>query len=102
MHNDPWRKASDYLQQASSHVALGNRDRASKEIDKALEFLENDIAGHGVPASESAPSARNYIENARAGLNKGDSLEVVLALFAALQQLERETPTPSEHCFTGG
>jgi len=83
-------------------MALGNRDRAAREIDKAWEFLNGDIAGHGAPASESAPSASNYIENARAGLKKGDSLEVVLALFAALQQLERETPTPSEHCFTGG
>jgi hypothetical protein len=101
MHSDPWRKASDYLQQASSHVALGNRDRAAREIDKALEFLNDDVGGHGALASESAPSARNYIEDARAGLNKDDPLEVVLALLAAWQQLEREMQTHAEPCFSG-
>jgi hypothetical protein len=102
MHNDPWRKASDYLQQASSHMALGDRDRAAREIDQAWEFLNDDIAGHRAPASKSAPSARIYIEDARAGLKKGDSLEVVLALLAALQQLEREMPAHADPCLSGG
>ena len=101
MHSDPWRKASDYLQQASSHMALGNRARAAREIDKALEFLNDDGAGHGALASEYAPSARSYTEDARAGLNKGDSLEVVLALLAAWQQLEREMQAHAEPCFSG-
>jgi len=75
--------AVEQLQHAWREAAFGAPEYAKQHIDAVEELLES---------SESNDAALSFVEAARSAVQHNDSLGVVLALVAALQELERGNP----------
>lgn len=80
-------EAVQQLHCAWRDAALGNPNSAEEHIREALDALEQVVAQR--PRSK-AGALRGYIEDARAAVMRSDSLGMILATVAALQELESE------------
>jgi hypothetical protein len=81
--------AVEQLQNAWREAALGAPDHASRHIQEVLELLDY-VVQQRSESKASIETVRDYIESARAAAQRSDSLGIVLALIAALQEFERE------------
>jgi len=73
--------AVEQLQHAWREAAFGGPEYAEQHINAVEQLLESTGAND---------AALNYVEAARSAVQHRDSLGVVLALVAALQELERD------------
>lgn len=87
MKNLEKSEAVQQLHCAWRHAALGHSSSAEEHISEALDALDEMVAQR--PRS-IADTVRGYIEDARAAVRHSDSLGMILATVAALQELERE------------
>lgn len=81
--------AVEQLHNAWREAALGAPDHAKRHIGEVLELLDYAVEQRS-ESTGSLQAVRGYIESARAAAKQADSLGVVLALVAALQELEHE------------
>jgi hypothetical protein len=81
--------AVEQLHNAWREAALGAPDHARRHIGEALDLLDYAVQQRA-ESMGSLEAVRGYIESARAAAKQSDSLGVVLALIAALQELEQE------------
>ena len=81
--------AAEQLQHAWRNAALGAPNQAKRHIGEVLELL-HDAVQQRSESTASVQAVRDYMESARAAAKQSDSLGVVLALVAALQELEHE------------
>jgi len=79
----------EQLQHAWRDAALGAADQAQHDIREVLDLLDSAIAQHSKSAA-IAQTAHGYIEDARESVGQSDALGVILALVAALKELERQ------------
>ena len=80
--------AVEQLHNAWREAALGAPDHAKRHIGEVLELLDY-VVQQRSESTASVETVRGYIESARAAAKQSDSLGVVLALIAALQELEQ-------------
>lgn len=85
MHDVDRCEAVQHLHDAWRHAALGHSNLAKEQIHEALDVLDELIAQR--PRSVMR-SVRGYIEDARTAITRSDSLGMILATIAALQELE--------------
>lgn len=78
--------ALEQLQHAWRDAALGASEQAQRHICEVLDLLDRTIAQHS--ESSSVERARVFIEDARNAAVQSDPLGVILALVAAMQELE--------------
>jgi len=83
----------EQLQHAWRDAALGAPDQAQHDIREVLDLLDSAIAQHSRSAA-IAQTARGYIEDARESAAQSDALGVIVALVAALKELERQPENP--------
>jgi len=81
--------AVEQLHNAWREAALGAPDHAKRHIGEVLELLDCAVQQRSESAA-SIQTVRGYIESARAAVKQSDSLGIVLALVAALQELEHK------------
>ena len=81
--------AVEQLQNAWREAALGAPDHARRHIQEVLELLDY-VVQQRSDSKASIETVRDYIESARDAAQRSDSLGIVLALIAALQEFERE------------
>ena len=72
----------EQLNQAWREAALGTKDQNKRHMGEILERLEQ--------STGADEAVRDCIESARAAVKRSDSLGVVLALVAAMQELQHE------------
>lgn len=80
-------EALEQLHHAWRDAALGAPDQAQRHICEVLDLLDYSVAQH-FESSVSVQAARGYIEDARDAVAQSDSLGVILALVAAMKELE--------------
>jgi hypothetical protein len=81
--------AVEQLQNAWREAALGAPAQEKRHIGEVLDLLDCAIERRS-ESTASIQTVRGHIESARAAAKQSDSLGVVLALIAALQELEQE------------
>jgi hypothetical protein len=81
--------AVEQLQLAWREAALGASDHAKRHIGEVLELLDC-VVQQRSQSAVSVETVRDYIESARAAVQRSDLLGIVLALIAALQELEHQ------------
>jgi hypothetical protein len=81
--------AVEQLHHAWREAAFGAPDHAKRHMGEVLDLLDYAVQQRSDSAA-SVQKVRDYIESARAAVKRSDSLGVVLALVAALQELEHE------------
>ena len=87
MKNLEKSEAVQQLHCAWRHAALGHSSSAEEHVREALDALDEMIAQR--PQS-MARAVRGYIQDAREAIKQSDSLGMILATVAALQELEHE------------
>jgi hypothetical protein len=85
MHKDNRLEALNELQHAWSEAAFGLADQAKKHMGEALELIDEPT---GPPPVGSTETARQFINDAQAAVDRADSLGAVLAIIAAAKELE--------------
>ncbi len=78
----------EQLHYAWRDAALGAPNEAQRHISEVLDLLDYTITQHSEPAV-AVEKARGYLEDAREAVAQSDALGVILALVAALQELEQ-------------
>lgn len=87
MQNSVRGEALEQLHHAWRDAAIGAHDQAQRHICDVLDILDYTVA-HQSESEASLQAARGYIEDARDALVQSDALGVILALAAALKELE--------------
>ena len=83
----------EQLHHAWRDAALGASEQGKRDIREVLDLLDSAVAQHSSSAA-IAQTARGYITDARELAAQSDALGVILALVAALQELERQPENP--------
>ena len=86
MRNFVRGEALEQLHYAWRDAALGANDQAHRHICELLDLLNYTVTRSD--STVSVLAARGYIEDARDALVHSDTLGVILALAAALKELE--------------
>ena len=79
--------AVEQLHHAWRQVALGVSGQVNGHIRETLDLLDHAVEQRSA-STATLTTVRSYLESARCAIKHSDSLGVVLALVAALQELE--------------
>ena len=85
-------EALEQLHHAWRDAALGASDQAQRQMSEALDLLDHIVTKHS-ESGFSVQAARGYIEDARRAVAKSDPLSFILAVVAAMKELEPRAPS---------